>query len=177
MQEKYNDDYFVELSKSAQRTKLLCDTPKLESRDDGSSISATPIPKMTFHVGDITEGLGYPDESFDLIICKKTLDVILCGVGSNINAKSMMKECFRLLNKEHGVMMILSSAKPEDRAYYFEQDPWSGVENIKLPSADVGSEQRKFHDRFVDTDFNPIFIFDCDSHCLCSFTSPLKEAN
>ncbi|KAL3761850.1 hypothetical protein ACHAWU_009015 [Discostella pseudostelligera] len=150
MQEKYNDDYFEELSSCIQRKGLLSDTPKLESRDDGSSLSATrtqPMPKMTFQVGDITEGLGYPDESFDLIICKKTLDVILCSVGSTTNAKSMMAECFRLLNKEHGVLMILSSAKPEDRAYYFEQDPWSGVENIKLPSIDDGFDQRKSHER------------------------------
>lgn len=155
MEEKYNDEYFAELSIRQERKELHCD-PKLESRDDGSSLSTTrpPIPKMTFHVGDVTEGLGFPNESFDLIICKKTLDVILCGVGSVTNAKSMMTECFRLLNKEHGVMMILSSAKPEDRAYYFEQDPWSGVENIKLPSMDQGIEQRRSHERFVNADSN-----------------------
>lgn len=171
VQEKYNDDFFEELSSCIQRKGLLSDTPKLESRDDGSSLSATrtqPMPKMTFQVGDIAEGLGYPDGSFDLIICKKTLDVILCSVGSTTNAKSMMAECFRLLNKEHGVLMILSSAKPEDRAYYFEQDPWSGVENIKLPSIDDGFDQRKSHERFVEVDFNPIIIFDDVSHHLIS---------
>ncbi len=155
VEEKYNDEYFAELSIRQERKELHCDTPKLESRDDGSSLSTTrphPIPKMTFYVGDVTEGLDFPNESFDLIICKKTLDVILCGVGSVTNAKSMMTECFRLLNKEHGVMMILSSAKPEDRAYYFEQDPWSGVENIKLPSMEI--EQRKSHERYVDADSN-----------------------
>jgi hypothetical protein len=158
VQEKYNDEYFAELSIRQQQKELHCDTPKLESRDDGSSLSTTrqdPIPQMTFLVGDVTEGLGFPNESFDLIICKKTFDVILCGAGSVTNAKSMMTECFRLLNKEHGVMMILSSAKPEDRAYYFEQDPWSGIENIKLPTMDQSFEQRKSHERFVDVDQLP----------------------
>ncbi len=163
VQEKYNGKYFEELSIRQQRKKLHCDTPKLESRDDGSTISTAcqdPIPKMTFHVGDVTEGLGFPNESFDLIICKKTLDVILCSVGSVTNAKSMMNECFRLLNKEHGVMMILSSAKPEDRAYYFEQDPWSGIENIKLPTMDQSFEQKTSHERFVNVETNYLNVFD-----------------
>lgn len=179
MQEKYNDKFFANLCSCTQRNKLHHDSPKLDSRDDGNSSFIASrlqsIPKMTFHVGDITKGLDYPDESFDLIICKKTLDVILCGVGSVANAKSMMTECFRLLNKEHGIMMIISSAKPDDRAYYFEQDPWSGIENIKLSS--ISFEQRNSHERFVDSVFSPMVYFDDDSHHYFASIWPVQEEN
>jgi hypothetical protein len=138
VKQRYDARFFVDLRGN---------TAKEESRDD--NIRHKLDPKMIFEVGDITDGLHYPDESFDLIICKKTLDFILCGAGSAANAKSMMNECYRLLNKDHGVMMILSTAKPEDRAFFFEQDPWSGVENIKLPGDGTCIDQKKGNQRLV----------------------------
>ena len=159
VKEKYNHDFFVELNACLQREDLLRYTlglaPKLlhdnerptESRDEANVFSADDgedFPTMTFEHGDIVQGLDYPDESFDLIICKKTLDIVLCGAASISDARRMMSECYRLLNKNHGVMIILSSAKPEDRAVFFEQDPWSGVMNIKLPSKD---KERKGHEK------------------------------
>lgn len=144
VREKYDANFFADLRSRIEKKELLCNALGLESRDDSNHHASTRLltPKMTFEVGDIAEGMNHPDESFDLIICKKTLDFILCGAGSAANAKSMMTECYRLLNKDHGVMMILSTAKPEDRAYFYEQNPWSGVENIKLPI-----DQKKGHER------------------------------
>ena len=166
MKEKYNHDFFVELHSCIQRENLLryslglkpklanemsmsstsTEIPNEEARDEINVSEAEAIPTMTFELGDIAKGLNHPDESFDLIICKKTLDIILCGASSVADARKTIRECFRLLNKDHGVLVILSSAKPEDRAVFFEQDNWTGVMNIKLPSKDDGHE-RKGHEK------------------------------
>lgn len=161
VREKYNHDFFVELHACIQREDLLrstlglkskfelnmasTDAPIEEARDE-INVGGEIFPHMTFELGDIVKGLNHADESFDLIICKKTLDFILCSASSVLDARKMMKECFRLLNKDHGVMIILSSGKPEDRAVYFEEDDWSGVMNVKLPSTDDGHE-RKGHEK------------------------------
>ena len=136
MKEKYNADFFVNLKSNVAKD---------ESRDDSTRHKSDL--RMVFEIGDITDGIHHPDESFDLIICKKTLDFVLYGAGSAANAKSMMTECYRLLNKDHGVMMILSTAKPEDRAFFYEQNPWAGVENIVLPVNGISIDQKKGHQR------------------------------
>lgn len=157
VKEKYNHEFFAELHSCIQRENLLRYSlglkPKLanemsilfEARDE-IDVGGETYPNMTFEPGDIAKGLNYPDESFDLIICKKMLDIVLCGASSVFDARKMIRECFRLLNKNHGVLVILSSAKPEDRAVFFEQDDWTGVMNIKLPSKDDGVE-RKGHEK------------------------------
>ena len=150
MNNKYDANFFNHRQSSIEKREPSHDALRLESRDDSNQkASSYCIPKLIFEVGDITEGIHHPDESFDLIICKKTLDFVLCGAGSIANAKAMMTECYRLLNKDHGVMIILSTAKPENRAFFFEQDPWSGVENIKLTMSPVEHDQKKGHERWV----------------------------
>lgn len=135
MQTKYGDDFYNNLKSCIEYDTMLRHTLGLECRDDDESPQSIrgPKPTMKFECADITKGINYPAESFDLIICKKTLDVILCSAGSVAAARAMLKECFRLLNKNHGVMIILSSSKPENRAVLFENDPWTGVLNVKLP--------------------------------------------
>lgn len=166
MKEKYNHDFFVELHSCIKRENLLrhslglkpkcpdehCELrisptgdSRRESRDE-ISVGEDEFPNMTFELGDISKGLDHPDESFDLIICKKTLDIVLCGAASISDARKMMTECYRLLNKEHGVMIILSSAKPEDRAVFFECDPWSGVMHLKLRNRD-DDQLKKGHEK------------------------------
>lgn len=149
MKQKYDTDFLSDVRAACIKERLIKQYLLLDSRDDCLDEFAADgeIPSMTFEYGDITKGVQHSDEAFDLIICKKTLDVILCSAGSVADARSMMSECFRLLNKEHGVMIIVSSAKPEDRAVYFENDPWTGVVNIKLPISDNDEYQRKGNDR------------------------------
>ena len=155
VQEKYDESFMADLQSCIEREQLLKHSLGPESCDDSNQDAAKePVrtcPKMTFEHGDITEGIRCPNESFDLVTCKKTLDIVLCGAGSVANMRSMMTECFRLLNKDHGAMMMFSSAKPEDRAVYFECDNWAGVENVKLPSKEDGQfEQRKGHEKQVE---------------------------
>lgn len=151
MQERYGDEFFLSLESCIQRDVVLRHTLGLESRDDNPQ-TERPEPSMTFEHGDITKGINHPDESFDLIICKKTLDVILCSAGSVADARAVMTECFRLLNREHGIMMIVSSGKPEDRATFFERDQWTGVLYIKLPTHHndaMKSHERKTAEHYV----------------------------
>lgn len=151
MQERYGDEFFLSLESCIEHDVVLRHTLGLESRDDHPQ-SERPEPSMTFEHGDITKGINHPDESFDLIICKKTLDMILCSAGSVAAARAMMSECFRLLNNEHGVMMIVSSGKPEDRATFFERDPWTGILNVKLPTHNddaIKSHHRKMAEHYV----------------------------
>jgi hypothetical protein len=149
VQEKYGNEFNNSIHSCIQQDIMLRHSLGLESRDDSPQCSPKSQPKhaMTFQYGDITKGIDQPSESFDLIICKKTLDVILCSAGSTYAARAMMKECFRLLNNDHGVMIIVSSGKPEDRAVFFEQDPWTGVLNVKLPAHP--DDARKSHHKKV----------------------------
>ncbi|KAL7549961.1 hypothetical protein ACHAWF_014842 [Thalassiosira exigua] len=144
MRAKYNEAFLTSV-----RDHLVGASGR-EARDDrGAGRDAGAArPQMTFEYGDIVEGLRYPEGSFDLIVMKKTLDSILCSAGSVADARLAMAEVFRLLDGRHGALVILSSAKPEDRAVFFEGDPWSGVLNIKLPGRkEVEHGPRKGHER------------------------------
>ena len=79
---------------------------------------------MKFVCADITQGLECPDSSFDLIIDKGLLDSLLCS--SVADCRLAMDECSRLLNEEHGAMVIFSRKKPDDRLQFIESPGWTG---------------------------------------------------
>lgn len=58
--------------------------------------------------------LDYPDESFNAVVDKGTLDSVLCGEGSTANVAKMCMEVSRVL-KPNGVYFICSYGVPDNR--------------------------------------------------------------
>lgn len=58
--------------------------------------------------------LDFPDESFNTVIDKGTLDSVLCGEGSTANVAKMCMEISRVL-KPNGVYFICSYGVPYNR--------------------------------------------------------------
>uniref|UniRef100_A0A7S3PZ44 Methyltransferase domain-containing protein n=2 Tax=Chaetoceros debilis TaxID=122233 RepID=A0A7S3PZ44_9STRA len=99
--------------------------------------------RMSFKCVDVTESLPFPDESFDLIINKGTLDAILCSNGAITRCNKMMAECSRVL-KGHGSMVVVSHGTPENRKVCFEnsahwQQQKGGVEYCTVPKPKIGN--------------------------------------
>lgn len=67
--------------------------------------------------------LEFPDESFDAVCDKGTLDSILCGEGSTANVAKMCQEISRVL-KPSGVYFIVSYGVPDNRLNYLENDDY-----------------------------------------------------
>ena len=107
-----------------------CCVGVLSQYNDGfyerSNIVVPPsIPKidaMKFVCADVTKGLPFDDNCFDIIICKGCMDAILQNPGHDI--RRMMAECHRLLLE--GTLIIITHGNPESRMVYFENehDEW-----------------------------------------------------
>ena len=70
MKEKYTDDWHRNLFANLRHERKL--------GEDDSSNTAQPPQKMTFEVMDLTKKLKFANNTFDLIVCKGTLDAVLC---------------------------------------------------------------------------------------------------
>ena len=70
-------------------------------------------PEMKWDVMDIRK-MEYEDNTFDLVIDKSTIDAVMCGEHSEINAAIILKECQRIL-KPGGRYVVISYGKPESR--------------------------------------------------------------
>ena len=77
---------------------------------------------MDFVCADVTKGLPFEDESFDLIICKGTLDAVLCSSGSIANVKAVVAECSRVLDRDHGIFFLVSFGNPDSRVVFLEHE-------------------------------------------------------
>lgn len=65
--------------------------------------------------------LDFPDETFDVVVDKGTLDSVLCGEGSTANTAKMCSEVSRVL-KPNGVFLIVSYGVPDNRLNYLEKE-------------------------------------------------------
>mmetsp|Transcript_12368 Transcript_12368/g.24539 ORF Transcript_12368/g.24539 Transcript_12368/m.24539 type:complete len:209 (+) Transcript_12368:39-665(+) len=80
-------------------------------------------PTMTWQQMNMC-ALEFPDESFDAVVDKGTLDSILCGEGSTANVAKMCQEVSRVL-KPSGVYMVISYGVPDNRLNYLENEDYS----------------------------------------------------
>lgn len=67
--------------------------------------------------------LEFPDDTFDAVVDKGTMDSVLCGEGSTANVGKMCSEVTRVL-KPNGVFFIVSYGTPDNRLSYIENDEY-----------------------------------------------------
>ncbi|KAL7465578.1 hypothetical protein ACHAXS_005899 [Conticribra weissflogii] len=89
--------------------------------------------KMLFQCFDVTKPFPYTDQSYDLIVCKGTFDAILCASKRLEKVRIMMKECHRVLDENHGVMLIVSYGDPEKRLGCFDSEKWKEIKTFTVP--------------------------------------------
>ena len=75
--------------------------------------------EMTFEVMDV-RNLKFENNFFDLAVDKSTMDAILCGENSFLNAAKMLKEVQRIL-KIGGYYMMISYGTPDARLLHLKR--------------------------------------------------------
>jgi len=65
--------------------------------------------------------LDFPDDTFDVVIDKGTVDSILCGEGSTGNVAKLLNEVQRT-SKPNGCYIMISYGIPDNRLGYLESD-------------------------------------------------------
>lgn len=86
--------------------------------------------------------LDFPDEQFDAVIAKGTVDAILCGEGSTANMAKLCSEVSRVL-KPKGVFFIVSYGVPENRLNYLDKEDiysWTvSVQTVPKPTVSAAA--------------------------------------
>ena len=77
-------------------------------------------PEMTWEVGDAMD-LQWPDNTFDLVLDKGTLDAILHSDDAFVNVAHLTKE-FQRVTKIGGTVMIISYGLPPSRAPHLQRE-------------------------------------------------------
>ncbi|XXG59575.1 hypothetical protein AAC387_Pa04g1635 [Persea americana] len=72
------------------------------------------IPHLKYMQMDVRDMSFFPDESFDSVIDKGTLDSLMCGTTAPISVSQMLGEVSRLL-KPGGVYMLITYGDPTVR--------------------------------------------------------------
>lgn len=86
--------------------------------------------------------LDFPDETFDVVIAKATVDAVLCGEGSTANVAKLCSEVSRVL-KPTGIFFIVSYGVPDNRLNYLEKEDvysWSvTVHTVPKPTVSAAA--------------------------------------
>ena len=136
MKEKYSNEWHTNLFANLRHERKL-------GEDDSSNTQ--PPQKMIFEVMDLTKKLKFANDTFDLIVCKGTLDAVLCCTNdTECKIKRMMNECHRVLSfaeqRGGGVMMIISYGEPEYRLNLFDTNQWE-VKTYTVPKPIVPGKE------------------------------------
>ncbi|OAY39932.1 EEF1A lysine methyltransferase 4 [Manihot esculenta] len=78
------------------------------------------IPQLKYMQMDVRDMSFFPEESFDSIIDKGTLDSLMCGNDAQISAAQMLREVSRLL-KPGGTYMLITYGDPTARMVHLSQ--------------------------------------------------------
>ncbi|XP_022953338.1 methyltransferase-like protein 13 [Cucurbita moschata] len=75
------------------------------------------IPQLKYMEMDVRDMSFFPDEKFDAVVDKGTLDALMCGTDASISAAKMLGEVSRLL-KPGGVYLLITYGDPKARMPY-----------------------------------------------------------
>eukprot|EP00002_Diphylleia_rotans_P026108 TRINITY_DN5195_c0_g1_i1.p1 TRINITY_DN5195_c0_g1~~TRINITY_DN5195_c0_g1_i1.p1 ORF type:complete len:203 (-),score=47.31 TRINITY_DN5195_c0_g1_i1:36-644(-) len=87
---------------------------------------------MTYAIMNVMS-LHFSDGKFDVVLDKATLDSLLCGDNSTVNADKTLSEIARVL-KPGGFFICISHAKPESRLLFLEKPKYNWtVSHMTIP--------------------------------------------
>ncbi|XP_044488258.1 EEF1A lysine methyltransferase 4-like [Mangifera indica] len=78
------------------------------------------IPQLKYMQMDVRDMSFFPDNSFDSVIDKGTLDSLMCGLDAPISAAQMLGEVSRLL-KPGGIYMLITYGDPKVRMIHLNR--------------------------------------------------------
>ncbi|CAA6654070.1 unnamed protein product [Spirodela intermedia] len=79
------------------------------------------VPELQYMQMDVRDMSFFPDESFDSVIDKGTLDSLMCGINARISASQMLGEVNRLL-KPGGIYMLITYGDPSLRIHHLTKE-------------------------------------------------------
>ncbi|GLT39685.1 hypothetical protein SLA2020_138630 [Shorea laevis] len=97
------------------------------------------VPQLKYMLMDVRDMSFFPDESFDSIIDKGTLDSLMCGSDAPISSARMLGEVSRLL-KPGGTYMLITYGDPTVRMPHVNRPVYNWkIELYVIPRPDFNS--------------------------------------